>query len=68
MIFDQNLKKTKGTTLFSIKKMRQNGISTGKIEFLNNSDKTWCSKVNSIILGFYPKNTKMLIRKTAATI
>ena len=33
-------KKTKGTTLFFIKKMLQNGISYGKIDFLNNSDKT----------------------------
>ena len=41
MNFDQNLKKkTKGTTLFFVKKMTQNGISSGKFDFLNNSDKT----------------------------
>ena len=33
-------KKTKGTTLFFVKKMTQNGISSGKFDFLNNSDKT----------------------------
>ena len=32
--------KKKGTTLFFIHKMPQNGISYGKIDFLNNSDKT----------------------------
>ena len=57
-------KKTKGTTLFFVKKMTQNGISSGKIYFLNNSDKTWCSIVNSKFLRFFLKNTKMLIPKT----
>ena len=41
MNFDQNLKKTKGTTtLFFVNKMKQNGISVGKIDFFNNSNKT----------------------------
>ena len=48
--------------------MTKNGISIGKIDFLENSDKTSCSTVNSINLEFIPKNTKMLIRKTAVTI
>ena len=40
-------KKTKGTTLFFVKKWEQNGITSGKIDFLKISDKTWCSRVNS---------------------
>ena len=39
-ISSKSEKKTKGTTLFFIKKYRQNWISYGKIDFLNNSDKT----------------------------
>ena len=41
MNFDQNLKKTyKGGTFIFLKKNEKNGISTGKIDFLNNFDKT----------------------------
>ena len=41
MNFDQNLKKTyKGGTFIFRKKNEKNGISTGKIDFLNNFDKT----------------------------
>ena len=57
-------KKTKGTTLFFDFFLTQNGISSGKIDFLNNSDKTWYSMVNSKMLRFFEKNTKMLISKT----
>ena len=34
--FDQNTKNNKGTTLFFVKKMKENKISCGKIDFLNN--------------------------------
>ena len=40
-------KKIKATTLFFVTKMKKNAISNGKIELLNNSEKTWCSRVNS---------------------
>ena len=56
-------KKPKGTTLCFVKKMEQNGISGCKINFLNNFDKTWCSRVNSKFKRFFPKNTKILIPK-----
>ena len=32
--------------------MTQNGISSCKIDFLNNSDKTWCIIVNLKIMNF----------------
>ena len=50
-------KKPKGTTLYFVKKRKQNGISTDKIDILNNFHKTWCSSVNSKILTFFPKKT-----------
>ena len=46
------------------KKMKQKGISSRKILFLNISDKTWFSMVNPKILPF-KKKTQMLIPKTA---
>ena len=55
-------KKSKGTTLFFENKKTQNGISRGKIDFLNNSDKTWCSTVNSKMLRIFLK-THILISK-----
>ena len=40
MNFDQNLKKIKGTTaLFIVTKIKNNAISIGKIEHLNNYEK-----------------------------
>ena len=59
MNFDQNLKKTyKGGTFIFRKKNEKNGISTGKIDFLNNFDKTWCSRENSKIMIFDQKLKK----------
>ena len=52
-------KKTKGTTtLFFEKKMTQNEISTSKIDFLNNSDKT--SKNGYVAGVIHGKNLKRL--------
>ena len=38
--------------------MEQNGISSGKTYFLNNSDKTRCSRVNSKMCRFSKKTHK----------
>ena len=47
MNFDQNLKNIKGTTLFFVKKMKQNATSGCKIELLKNYERACCSIVNS---------------------
>ena len=41
------------------KKMKQKGISSRKILFLNISDKTWFSMVNPKILPFFKKITNV---------
>ena len=41
--------------------MMQNGILIGKMGFLSNSDRTWCSSVNSKIMIF-DQNLKKKLR------
>ena len=60
MNFVENVKKkkTKGNTLFFGKKMTQNEMSSGKIDFLNNSDKTSKNGFEAVVI--LNKNLKRL--------